>query len=187
MNTSSQAIGNEQLDLAIQTGKLNLWYGTFQALFDVDLDIKQGIITSLIGPSGCGKSTFLRSINRINERLGYVRIDGSINVFGNNIYAPGVELVQVRKQIGMVFQRPNPLPISIRDNVLFGYNLHSEGKRAERSEQDDIAEDALRQVLLWDKVKDRLNGQQPCNTQFLLLFQRQFCGLAVQPVLYFIP
>ena len=114
---------------AIQTRNLDLWYGTFQALFDVDLEIKQGIITSLIGPSGCGKSTLLRSVNRINERLGYVRIDGSIEVMGKNIYDPDVELVQVRKQIGMVFQRPNPLPISIRDNVLFGYNIHSERRR----------------------------------------------------------
>ena len=179
MNTSSKAIGNEQVDLAIQTGKLNLWYGTFQALFDIDLDIRQGIITSLIGPSGCGKSTFLRSINRINERLGYVRIDGNINVFGNNIYAPGVELVQVRKQIGMVFQRPNPLPISIRDNVLFGYNLHSEGKRAARSEQDDIAEVALRQVLLWDKVKDRLNSKA---TELSLEEQQKLCIARLLPV-----
>ena len=92
--------------IAIQTRSLNLWYGTFQALFDVDLDIKEGIITSLIGPSGCGKSTFLRSVNRINERLGYVHIEGAINVLGQNIYAPNVELVQVRKQVGMVFQRP---------------------------------------------------------------------------------
>ena len=87
---------------AIDTIGLNVWYGDFQALYDVNLAIKKGRVTSLIGPSGCGKSTFLRSINRINERLGYVRIDGEINVFGNNIYAPEVELVQVRKQIGMV-------------------------------------------------------------------------------------
>jgi phosphate transport system ATP-binding protein len=143
--------------LAIRTRELNLWYGTFQALFNVDLQIKQGIITSLIGPSGCGKSTLLRSVNRINERLGYVRIDGAIEVLGKNIYDEDVELVQVRKQIGMVFQRPNPLPISIRDNVLFGYNIHTEGKKPSRSEQDNIVEDALRQVLLWDQVKDKLN------------------------------
>ena len=105
MNTNSQETVENPVELAIQTQRLNLWYGTFQALFDIDLDIKRGIITSLIGPSGCGKSTFLRSVNRINERLGYVRIDGSINVFDYNIYDPGVELVQVRKQIGMVFQR----------------------------------------------------------------------------------
>ena len=180
MNTSNQAVTDNSTEYAIHTEKLNLWYGTFQALFDIDLDIKQGIITSLIGPSGCGKSTFLRSINRINERLGYVRIDGSINVYGNNIYDPAVELVQVRKQIGMVFQRPNPLPISIRDNVLFGYNLHTGGKkRASRSEQDDIAESALRQVLLWDKVKDRLDSKA---TELSLEEQQKLCIARLLPV-----
>jgi phosphate transport system ATP-binding protein len=164
---------------AIRTDKLNLWYGTFQALFDVDLEIKQGIITSLIGPSGCGKSTFLRSINRINERLGYVRIDGSIEVMGNNIYDQDVELVQVRKQMGMVFQRPNPLPISIRDNVLFGYNLHSERRRTSKSELDDIVEDVLRQVLLWDKVKDRLNVKA---TELSLEEQQKLCIARLLPV-----
>ncbi|MEM7351178.1 MAG: phosphate ABC transporter ATP-binding protein [Acidobacteriota bacterium] len=143
--------------LAIETRQLNLWYGTFQALFDVDLEIRQGLITSMIGPSGCGKSTFLRSVNRINERLGYVRTTGSVEVLGHDIYAPGVELVQVRKQIGMVFQRPNPLPLSIRDNVLFGYRTHHPEHRKQSAEQlDAIVEEALRKVLLWDAVKDRL-------------------------------
>ena len=142
---------------AIRTERLSLWYGDFQALFEVDLDIKQGIVTSLIGPSGCGKSTYLRSINRINERLGYVRIEGTIEVMGQNVYGPGVELVQVRKQVGMVFQRPNPLPISIRDNVLFGHRLHEAGSVG-RSGQEQIVEQTLRQVLLWDNVKDRLNN-----------------------------
>jgi phosphate transport system ATP-binding protein len=164
---------------AILTDKLNLWYGTFQALFDVDLEIKQGIITSLIGPSGCGKSTFLRSVNRINERLGYVRIDGAIEVLGKNIYDDDVELVQVRKQIGMVFQRPNPLPISIRDNVLFGHNIHTEGNRASRSEKDDIVEDALRQVLLWDQVKDRLKRKA---TELSLEEQQKLCIARLLPV-----
>ena len=165
--------------LAIRTRNLNLWYGTFQALFDVDLQIKQGIITSLIGPSGCGKSTLLRSVNRINERLGYVRIDGAIEVLGKNIYDADVELVQVRKQIGMVFQRPNPLPISIRDNVLFGYNIHTAGKRPTRSEQNDILEDALRQVLLWDKVKDKLNRKA---TGLSLEEQQKLCIARLIPV-----
>jgi len=146
-----------EAELAICTKKLNLWYGTFQALFDIDLNIKQGIITSMIGPSGCGKSTFLRSVNRINERLGYVRITGSIDVMGENVYAPEVELVQVRKQVGMVFQRPNPLPISIRENVLFGYQLHTAGRKIGREKEDEIVQSALQQVLLWDKVKDRLD------------------------------
>ena len=164
---------------AIRTRDLNLWYGTFQALFNVNLKIKQGIITSLIGPSGCGKSTFLRSVNRINERLGYVRIDGAIDVLGKNIYDEDVELVQVRKQIGMVFQRPNPLPISIRDNVLFGYNIHTEGKRPSRREQDDIVEDALRQVLLWDEVKDKLKRKA---TELSLEEQQKLCIARLIPV-----
>ena len=165
--------------LAIQTEKLNLWYGTFQALFDIDLDIKQGIITSMIGPSGCGKSTFLRSVNRINERLGYVRITGEINVMGENIYDPGVELVQVRKQIGMVFQRPNPLPISIRENVLFGHRIHNAGKKTSKSEDDDIVEDALQTVLLWDKVKDRLEQKA---TGLSLEEQQKLCIARLLPV-----
>ena len=172
MTTDSQAP-------AIHTRDLNLWYGTFQALFDVSLKIKPGIITSLIGPSGCGKSTFLRSVNRINERLGYVRIDGSIEVLGKNIYDADVELVQVRKQVGMVFQRPNPLPISIRDNVLFGYNIHTEGKRPSRRQQDDIVEDALRQVLLWDEVKDKLKRKA---TELSLEEQQKLCIARLIPV-----
>ena len=144
---------------AIQTRKLNLWYGTFQALFDVDLAIRSGRITYLIGPWGCGKSTFLRSVNRINERLGYARIEGAIDVLGQNVYAPDVELIQVRKQVGMVFQRPNPLPISIRENVLFGHTLHSGQDKGSRSDRDHIVESALREVLLWDQVKDRLDDR----------------------------
>ena len=157
MNSTRQAANDNPVQYAIQTEKLDLWYGTFQALFDVNLTIRNGLITSLIGPSGCGKSTLLRSVNRINEQLGYVRIEGTIRVHGHDIYGAGVELVQVRKQVGMVFQRPNPLPVSIRDNILFGYRLHAPGKRVARAEQDGIVEEALRQVLLWEKVKDRLN------------------------------
>jgi phosphate transport system ATP-binding protein len=172
-------MSNKDQTYAIQTDKLNLWYGTFQALFDIDLNIKQGKITSLIGPSGCGKSTFLRSVNRINERLGYVRIDGSIMVFENNIYDPAVELVQVRKQVGMVFQRPNPLPISIRENVLFGHELHNKGKRLNKGEKEDIVEDALQQVLLWDKVKDRLDDKA---TALSLEEQQKLCIARLLPV-----
>ena len=168
-----------QQDYAIHTKNLNLWYGTFQALFDVNLNIRQGLITSLIGPSGCGKSTFLRSVNRINERLGYVRTEGLIQVMGRNIYEDDVELVQVRKQIGMVFQRPNPLPISIRDNVIFGHTLHNEGRKAGSSEQDEIVEAALRKVLLWDQVKDRLNIKA---TELSLEEQQKLCIARLLPV-----
>ena len=170
---------SKERSLAIRTQKLNLWYGTFQALFDVDLGIRQGIITSMIGPSGCGKSTFLRSVNRINERLGYVRTTGTIDVMGQNIMDPQVELVQVRKQIGMVFQRPNPLPISIRENVLFGHRIHNAGRRTSHAEEDQIVENALQTVLLWDKVKDRLDKKA---TGLSLEEQQKLCIARLLPV-----
>jgi len=165
---------------AIETRGLNLWYGTFQALHDVDLKIRQGRITSMIGPSGCGKSTFLRSVNRINERLGYVRTTGSVEVLGDDVYGEDVELVQVRKQVGMVFQRPNPLPLSIRDNVLFGYRLHQpENRRLASSEGDRIVEEALTQVLLWDTVKDRLDRSA---RELSLEEQQKLCIARLLPV-----
>jgi len=180
MNQASQIIEDINTDeYAIHTSDLNLWYGTFQALFDVNLNIKNGIITSLIGPSGCGKSTFLRSVNRINERLGYVRIEGSIDVRGQNIYDENVEILQVRKQIGMVFQRPNPLPLSIRENILFGHKIHQSGKSSSHSEQDDIVESALRTVLLWDKVKDQLGRKA---TELSLEEQQKLCIARLLPV-----
>jgi phosphate transport system ATP-binding protein len=179
MNATADADRDNTPEYAIHTRNLNLWYGTFQALFDVDLDIRNGMITSLIGPSGCGKSTFLRSVNRINERLGYVRIEGDIKVLNNNIYAPEVELVQVRKQIGMVFQRPNPLPISIRDNILFGHRIHNKNKKSSKSDLDEIVESALKQVLLWDKVKDRLNVK---GIQLSLEEQQKLCIARLLPV-----
>lgn len=168
----------EPASLAIETKKLNLWYGDFQALLDVDLQVKSGIITSMIGPSGCGKSTLLRTCNRIVERLGYVRTTGSVEILGHDIFAPEVELVQVRKQVGMVFQRPNPLPLSIRDNVLFGTRIHSE-RALSTSEQDDILEESLRKVLLWDDVKDQLDRTA---TELSLENQQKLCIARLLPV-----
>jgi phosphate transport system ATP-binding protein len=130
----------------------------------------------MIGPSGCGKSTYLRSVNRINDRLGYVRMTGTIDVMGHNILDPAVELVQVRKQVGMVFQRPNPLPISVRENVLFGHRIHERDSKADR---DDIVESSLRQVLLWDKVKDRLDSKA---TTLSLEEQQKLCIARLLPV-----
>ncbi len=167
------------VEMAIGTRDLNLWYGDFQALYDINLQIKKGMVTSLIGPSGCGKSTFLRSVNRINERLGYVTINGEINVFGENIYAPEVELVQVRKQVGMVFQRPNPLPTSIRENILYGHKLHNRDKKYSREEEDQIVEESLQQVLLWDKVKDHLKRRA---TELSLEEQQKLCIARLLPV-----
>ncbi len=165
---------------AISTRQLNLWYGLFQALQDVDLDVLQGKVTAMIGPSGCGKSTLLCSINRINERLGSVRTTGTIEVLGQNILSDDVELVQVRKQVGMVFQRPNPLPLSIRDNVLFGHRTHRDsGVKDSARKEDEIVEQALRQVLLWDTVKDRLNRAA---TDLSLEEQQKLCIARLLPV-----
>lgn len=170
------ALANEQPTAAISVHDFNLWYGDFQALYDVDLEVRQGAITGLIGPSGCGKSTLLRSVNRIVERLGYVRTTGSIDVLGHDVLAPDAELIQVRKQIGMVFQRPNPLPLSIRDNVLFGHRLHADASSASK---DDIVEDALRKVLLWDDVKGRLDAPA---VSLSLEKQQKLCIARLMPV-----
>jgi len=143
---------------AVAVSGLNLWYGDFQALHDINLTIKSGRITSLIGPSGCGKSTLLRACNRIIERLSYVRIEGQLKILGQDVFARKNAVVQVRKQIGMVFQRPNPLPLSIRENVLFGYRIHTPGGAGSASEMDGIVESALRKVLLWEDVKDKLKA-----------------------------
>ncbi len=163
--------------LAIEAHGLNLWYGTFQALFEVDLQVRAGIVTALIGPSGCGKSTFLRSCNRINERLGYVSTTGTIQVLGQDVYGDKVSAIQVRRHVGMVFQRPNPLPLSIRDNILFGHRLHS-GKRTHKADDDALVEDALKQVLLWDRVKDRLEHRA---TGLSLEEQQKLCIARLLP------
>ena len=146
--------------LAIDIHNVSLWYGDFQALFEVDLQVKQGLITALIGPSGCGKSTLLRAVNRINERLGdYVRTTGKIHVLDQDILRNDIELAQLRRHVGMVFQRPNPLPLSVRDNVLFAHRIHRADEKFNRREEDEIVENALRRVLLWDEVKDHLGRE----------------------------
>jgi len=168
------------VDLAIRTKSLSLWYGDFQALFDIDFDVKRGIVTSLIGPSGCGKSTLLRCVNRINERLPYVRTEGSVEVQSNNIYDEDVELSQLRKQVGMVFQRPNPFPLSIRENILFSTGIHrGRAERMSRAQQDEVVESSLRDVLLWDTVKDRLSQRA---TTLSLEEQQKLCIARLLPV-----
>lgn len=169
----------EPTDYAIETRALCLWYGTFQALFDVNIRVKRGLITSLIGPSGCGKSTLLRTVNRINGRLGsYVRTSGKVHVLGADIFAEGVELARLRQEVGMVFQRPNPLPLSVKDNVLFAHRLHHGHVKISRPEEDQIVEDALRQVLLWDDVKDRLDRKA---TLLSLEEQQKLCIARLLP------
>jgi phosphate transport system ATP-binding protein len=141
---------------AIVTENLDLWYGDFQALEKVSLNLRGGIITGLIGPSGCGKTTFLRCLNRVNERYGNVRTEGTINLLGKNIYDADVSLIELRKSVGIVFQRPNPLPISVYENVLFGLRIHSPRSELKRSVLDEVVEQALREVMLWDDLKDNL-------------------------------
>jgi len=164
---------------AIATRGLCLWYGGFQALRDVSVEIKQGIITSLIGPSGCGKTTLLRCFNRDNERYGSVRTAGEIRVLGQNIYDPAVSLVELRKAVGMVFQRPNPLPISVYENVVFGLRIHASRGELGRSVLDEAVEKALTEVGLWKDLKDRLDAKA---TSLLLEQQQKLCLARLLPL-----
>jgi phosphate transport system ATP-binding protein len=141
---------------SVATRDLNLWYGSFQALIDVSVRIRPRIITSLIGPSGCGKTTLLRCFNRVNERYGYVRTTGEIDILGRNIYAPDISLVELRKAVGMVFQRPNQLPLSVYENVVLGLRLHSPRSERTRSKLDTVVDNALTRVGLSKDLKDRL-------------------------------
>ena len=133
---------------------LSFFYGSHKALEAVSMDIYQGQVTAIIGPSGCGKSTFIKALNRIGELESKVRIEGSVKFFGQDIYDSRVNLNRLRRQIGMVFQKPNPFPISIYDNVAYGVRVAG---RPARSELDAIVESALKSAALWDEVKDRLN------------------------------
>jgi phosphate transport system ATP-binding protein len=146
---------------SIQAKDLCLWYGKFQALKQVNVQIKNGLITSLIGPSGCGKTTLIRCFNRVNERYGNVTTTGEIKVLDKNIYDSDVSLVELRKSVGMVFQRPNPLPLSVYENVVFGLRLHHERRALKRAILDEAVEKSLREVGLWDDLKDRLDTRGP--------------------------
>jgi phosphate transport system ATP-binding protein len=162
----------------ISTRDLCLWYGRFQALKNVTLEVKHGQITSLIGPSGCGKTTLLRCFNRVNERYGYVTTTGLIRIRGKNIYDPDVSLIELRKCVGMVFQRPNPMPISVYENVVFGLRIHAES-RPQRSGLDEAVEQALTQVGLWKDLKDRLHARA---TGLQLEQQQKLCIARLLPL-----
>jgi phosphate transport system ATP-binding protein len=164
---------------SIQTRDLNLWYGSFQALKDVSLDVRHGQVTALIGPSGCGKTTLLRCFNRINERYGSVTTKGEIRILGQNIYAPDISLVELRKAVGMVFQRPNPLPISVYENVVFGLRVHSPFGRVRKAVLDEAVEKALTEVSLWDDLKDRLDVRA---TTLQLEQQQKLCIARLLPL-----
>ncbi len=134
---------------------LSVWYGDFRAIREVNLPIYRNAITAIIGPSGCGKSTLLRSLNRMNELMPNVRTEGEVLLEGQNIYAPGIDPVAVRRRIGMVFQKPNPFPKSIYENIAWGVRIN--GFRGSRAEMDALVENALRQAALWDEVKHKLH------------------------------
>ncbi|MBN1983459.1 MAG: ATP-binding cassette domain-containing protein, partial [Chitinivibrionales bacterium] len=163
---------DDSLRFSITTRELNLWYGSFQALKNITVTFKHGIITSLIGPSGCGKTTLLRCFNRINERFSYVRTSGEIVILGKNIYDADVSLIELRKSVGMVFQRPNPIPISVYENVVFGLRVHQPASKLKRSMLDEAVEQALTEVGLWKDLKDRLKTKA---TSLQLEQQQKLC------------
>lgn len=134
---------------------LNLYYGSFQCLRNISLGINEKAITALIGPSGCGKSSFLRIFNRMNDLIMNARIEGGVEVEGKSIYDRAVDVVELRKRVGMVFQKPNPFPMTVFENVAFGPRRHGNTHKAEL---DGIVERSLRQAALWDEVKDKLDG-----------------------------
>jgi phosphate transport system ATP-binding protein len=140
---------------AIEVRDLSLFYGNFQALKGVSLDIRQKQITALIGPSGCGKTTFLRCLNRMNDLIDGVRTTGRVLIDGRDIYQPGIDLLGLRQKIGMVFQRPNPFPLSIHDNVIYGLRVH--GVRDRNALEEKLVR-SLESVHLWDELKERLDA-----------------------------
>jgi len=141
------------METIIETKKLNLWYGDHQALYSVDVEIQDKEITALIGPSGCGKPTFLKTLNRMNDLVESCRIEGSVFFKGKNVYGDKVNLTELRTRIGMVFQKPNPFPMSIYDNIAYGPRLH--GVKG-RKKLDEIVERSLRQAAIWGETKDCL-------------------------------
>ena len=163
----------------ITTRNLNLWYAKFQALKNVNADIKQGIVTSLIGPSGCGKTTLLRCFNRVNERFSYVRTEGEIKILGKNIYDSDVSLVELRKSVGMVFQRPNPLPLSVYENVVFGLRIHQPNGTIKKTALDEAVEKALAETGLWKDLKDSLHAKA---TSLQLEQQQKLCIARLLPL-----
>jgi phosphate transport system ATP-binding protein len=165
-------------EMIISVRNLDLFYGAFQALKNVALDVRPRHITALIGPSGCGKSTLLRALNRMNDLISGVRVTGSILLEGKDIHAPGTDVCALRKRVGMVFQRPNPFPLSIYDNVAFGLRVAGV---ADRGRIDEILERSLKAAWLWDQLKDKLDDAAlslPLDQQQRLCVARL---LAVEP------
>jgi phosphate transport system ATP-binding protein len=173
-----EAISNEQANTKMDVVNLAVFYGKFQALAGISLSIPSNRISAIIGPSGCGKSTLLRSLNRMNDLVPRIRIEGEVNLDGANIYGQNVDVVDVRRRVGMVFQRPNPFPMSIFENVSYGPRLYGVTRKMDLQE---IVERSLKQVALWDEVKDKLqqSGMALSGGQ-----QQRLCiarALAVEP------
>ncbi|MFM6021938.1 MAG: phosphate ABC transporter ATP-binding protein PstB [Dolichospermum sp.] len=141
------------LTTAIKVKNLSFYYGNYKAIQGISLDIYKNQVTALIGPSGCGKSTFIKTINRISELEGKVKVEGNIEFFGQNIYDPRININRLRREIGMVFQKPNPFPMSIYENIAYGVKIAG---RCPKVELDEIVESALKGAALWDEVKDKL-------------------------------
>jgi phosphate transport system ATP-binding protein len=153
MRTESEPTEPQIGDPKIRTRDVNFFYGSFQALKGISLDIPRNAVTAFIGPSGCGKSTFLRCLNRMNELIDGTRLTGEVAIDGQNIYDPSVDVVDLRKDVGMVFQKPNPFPMSIYDNIAYGPRIHGVKNRADL---DQIVEKCLTGAALWTEVKDKL-------------------------------
>jgi len=159
-------------EFSLRTDTLCLWYGDFQALMDVRVKVKKVFITGLIGPSGCGKSTLLRCFSRVNERYENVTTTGQIKIMDKNIYDPDVCLPELRKAVSMVCQKPNPLPILVYENVVFGLRIHNEYNNLSRAEIDGLVELSLKEVFLWDDLKDKLKTKA---TNLQLEQQQKLC------------
>ncbi len=160
----------------IKTNNLNLWYKKFHALLDVNIPIEKNSITSIIGPSGCGKSTLLRTLNRMNDLIEGIRMTGEILIENKNILLPGTDLVSLRKNVGMVFQRPNPFPLSVYKNITFGLEIHN---IKSNDTLDNIVENSLKSVLLWDELKDKLKSHA---LNLTLEQQQRLCIARLIPV-----
>ncbi len=152
---SEQSVLTATDNVKMTARDVKVFYGDNQAIQGIDMDIIENEVIAFIGPSGCGKSTFLRCLNRMNDTIDICRVTGEIALDGNNIYDPSLDVVQLRAQVGMVFQKPNPFPKSIYDNIAYGPKLH--GLASKKSELDDVVESSLRRAGLWEEVKDRLH------------------------------
>jgi phosphate transport system ATP-binding protein len=150
MTKAVQNVSQPQIDVK----NLNLWYGEKQALKNISMQIPKNSVTALIGPSGCGKSTFIRCLNRMNDLIKNCKIEGKVSIEGKDIYGPDVDVVELRKEVGMVFQKPNPFPMSIYDNIVYGPRIHGANKK----DLDSIVEQALRSAAIWEETSDRLKS-----------------------------